>query len=231
MKNTFVCFVLILFLISSVFADDNIFYTHGSRYEKKIALTFDDGPSNNTDYILNILKENNVKATFFILAVNVIDRENTLKRIYEQGHEIASHTYNHINFHRIKEMDKLYEEIFSELKLAEIAIKDVLGFYPVLVRYPHGYTGQTAFKIAKENGYKVINWTFGCDWHSEMNKEEMYQLYKDNVQNGYILLMHDYGDISKLKYFLPKIIDYAKEKGFELVTVSELLNLNKETTN
>ena len=133
MKNLFIVLILIFFTISFIFADDNIFYTHGSRYEKKIALTFDDGPSNNTDYILNILKEKNVKATFFILAVNVIDRENTLKRIYEQGHEIASHTYNHINFHRIKEMDKLYEEIFSELKLAEIAIKDVLGFCPVLV--------------------------------------------------------------------------------------------------
>lgn len=214
-----------------LFADDNIFYTHGDRHEKKIALTFDDGPSNNTDYILSVLKEKNVKATFFILAVNVIDREKTLKKIYEQGHEIASHTYNHINFHRIKAMDKLYEEIFSELKLAEIAIKDVLGFYPVLVRYPHGYTGQTAFRIAKENGYKVINWTFGCDWHAEIGKEQMYQMYKANVQNGYILLMHDSQDISKLKYFLPKLIDYAKENGYEIVTVSELLRFKKETTN
>ncbi|WP_413854039.1 polysaccharide deacetylase family protein [Candidatus Ruminimicrobium bovinum] len=231
MKNLFIAFILTFFTVSFSYTDDNIFYTHGNSHEKKIALTFDDGPSNNTDYILNILKEKNVKATFFILAVNVIDREKTLKKIYEHGHEIASHTYNHINFHRIKEMDKLYEEIFSELKLAEIAIKDVLGFYPVLVRYPHGYTGQTAFKIAKENGYKVINWTFGCDWHAEIGKEQMYQMYKANVQNGYILLMHDSQDISKLKYFLPKVIDYAKENGFEIVTVSELLNLKKETTN
>ena len=231
MKKTFIYVIAIFLMQVCLFADDNIFYTHGDRHEKKIALTFDDGPSNNTDYILNILKEKNVKATFFILAVNVIDREKALKKIYEQGHEIASHTYNHINFHRIKAMDKLYEEIFSELKLAEIAIKDVLGFYPVLVRYPHGYTGQTAFKIAKENGYKVINWTFGCDWHAEIGKEQMYQMYKDNVQNGYILLMHDSQDISKLKYFLPKLIDYAKEKGYEIVTVSELLNLKKETTN
>ena len=216
---------------SVAIADDNIFYTHGNKYKKKIALTFDDGPSNNTEYILKLLKEKNVKATFFILAVHVVGREETLKQIYKAGHEIGSHTYNHINFYHEKSKKQLYENLFCEVKMAEVAIKNVLGFTPTLLRYPHGYTGQTAFRVAKENGYKVINWTFGCDWHEEIEKEKMYRMYKNNIANGYILLMHDAIDISKLKYFLPKLIDDIKKQGYEIVTVSQLLNLKKETTN
>lgn len=225
MKNLILS-VAAAFLFVSIVSAENIktFYSDGPRTSRKIALTFDDGPGFSTNKVLDILNEKGVKATFFILGSQTVKNPQDAKRIAEEGHEIASHTYGHINFYSYAGEDKK-EKIESELIKAEEVIEKATGIKPFLVRYPHGYARPDAIAAAKKRGYFVINWTFGCDWERGITAEEMRERYRADVKNGAIFLMHDSIKNSKAVSFLSDFIDEIKEKGYDIVTVSELLDL------
>lgn len=201
---------------------EKIFFTVGSKQKKQVALTFDDGPGLNTRDILKILKDKNIKATFFLLGTSVAKRPKLVKEIYNAGHEVANHTYNHINFFKyngIDEKDKLKEELL----LCQDLIKSIIGYRTKLVRFPYGYSHENALKVAQENNYKVVNWSFGADWKTFLDEEEMLQQYLDNTEPGIIFLMHDLPKNSKLIQMLPKFIDELKNKNYKFVTVSEII--------
>jgi peptidoglycan/xylan/chitin deacetylase (PgdA/CDA1 family) len=221
MKN-FIIFIF-LFFTSACFAQMKTFYADGPKDVKKIALTFDDGPGKSTEEILKILKEKDIKATFFMLGIRVYNDPCAANKVAASGHEIANHTYEHINFYSYKEEDKI-NKIEKELLQGESIIKQVTGIKPFLLRFPNGYSKSDAIEVAKKHGYYVINWSFGCDW-TKISAEEMHEKYKKALKNGAVFLMHDLSKNEKILSFLSNFIDEAKESGYEIVTVSELLNL------
>jgi len=229
MRYILIFTALLCFAASQVLADTGkVFYTDGPADQKKVALTFDDGPGKNTERILEILKEKNVKATFFMLGVSVAGHPDLAKEVVAAGHEIGNHTYGHVSFFAYKGADR-EAKMDSEISKGENAIKKATGITPVIMRYPYGYSKKEAIAVAKKRGYKVINWTFGCDWEKNHTAEEMHQKYLGALKNGAIFLMHDLNGNPRVPEFLGKFIDEIREKGYEIVTVSELLDFDKKT--
>jgi peptidoglycan/xylan/chitin deacetylase (PgdA/CDA1 family) len=219
--------VSIFALICSIacFSNAKNFYANGPADEKKVALTFDDGPGKATKRVLEILKEKNVRATFFMLGVRVENDTETAKEVVAEGHEIGSHTDEHVNFHSYKFKDKI-SKMKKEILHAKKVIKDKLGIDTELIRFPYGYSKPDGLEVAQESGYYVINWSFGMDWQN-VSAEEMHQKYKQAIKNGAIFLMHDLSKNEKMLSFLGDFIDEIRAEGYDIVTVSELLNLKQ----
>lgn len=222
MKKIIVCFIILLFAVPCIFAKKGDVIFKGNTNKKQVAFTFDDGPGKSTLRILKILEDENIKATFFMFGVAVDRHPNLVKEVYEHGHEVASHTYGHFNFYKYDKDDIEYR-LKREITKNEKAISKIIDCELKLLRYPHGYTSDLAIKIAKDKGYKVINWTFGCDWELELTQDQMYKAYKKNIKNGTIFLMHDSWNNEKVINFLPDLIKDIKDKGYEIVTVSEII--------
>lgn len=229
MKKLLFLLLIISFISANVFAE-NVFFANGDKKRKEIALTFDDGPGKNTENILEILREKNVKATFFLLGDSIEKKPYLVKEVYNDGHEIGSHTYGHINFYKYKYKnpedfkivkDKITEELLKNQKL----IEKLTGHRPKLVRFPHGYMREPAIKAARENGYKIINWSFGTDWNKFPSYKHLMDAYLEKSEPGAIFLMHDLKTNEDLVNALPELIDLLKVVGYKFVTVSELLNL------
>ena len=218
-----IVFILLLSLITTVLYAEQTFFTRGSLGIKEIALSFDDGPGSNSKDILKILDKKDVKATFFLLGTSVAKRPKLVREIYLKGHELANHTYNHMNFFKYNEQDK-EEKIKDELLQCQDLIKEITGFRTKLVRFPNGYSKDDALNVARESNYKVVNWTFGMDWDRDLSQEEMLELYFENTKPGTIFLMHDLQKNTKITKMLPLLIDKLRSKGYKFVTVGEMIN-------
>lgn len=213
-----VCFNL---FCSQAYAENtNVVFSKGSGKEKKIALTFDDGPHPRyTKEILNILEKFDVKATFFVIGVNIENYPEDLKRIYNAGHEIGNHSYDHSILNSEKEI------LEQEFDKCEKLIYDNTGTTPTLFRPPQGKMNCDITNIAIKKGYSLILWSIDTrDWeHNAPNN--ILKTVNENISNGDIILMHDYTSGKNTTCdALNLIIPALKQKGYEFVTVSELLN-------
>ncbi|MEJ6951892.1 polysaccharide deacetylase family protein [Natronospora cellulosivora (SeqCode)] len=143
------------------------FYLHGEGEEKSIALTFDDGPDEiNTSRALDILKENNIKATFFLLGERIEEFPELTKRIYDEGHEIANHSWSHPRFDQLEARYILEEELLPTSKIVE----EKTGFFPKIVRPPFGSINDDTIELLKDDNWKVVNWSIDSfDWHISEN--------------------------------------------------------------
>ncbi len=214
-----------MFFTVSGFCDaPKVFFSDGPADKKRVAFTFDDGPGKATEDILEILKEKNAKATFFMLGTQVKKYPELAEKVKLEGHEVANHTYGHVNFFAYNEEDK-ESKIEEELLKGGSIIEKTTGVKPYLVRFPHGYFKKDAKEISRKNNYYVINWTFGCDWDKKMIVEEMHAKYLHAAKSGCIYLMHDGWSNEKLIFFLGSLIDEIRAKGYEIVTVGELLGV------
>ena len=210
MKRLFLIFTLISLLSLNANAES----------EKYIALTFDDGP--HTKYtleILDILKENNAVATFFIIGENAEEHPDLVRKINESGCEIGNHTWSHAY------LDKLSENaIREELRRAHTRLFELTGCHPRLFRPPGGRTNETVMKVAREFNYVSVLWSKDTrDWSCPSVDDVISSALK-NPSNGDIILFHDYNagkspTPTALKKILPKLIS----SGYKTVTVSELL--------
>ncbi len=197
-----------------------------SADDKLIALTFDDGPNpNSTNKILDILNKNGSVATFFVVGYNIDNNAETLKRAVQMGCEIGNHSNGHKNLTKCSA-----DEIRSEVRNPNAAIKSVTGAEPKLFRVPGG-----AFKGVKAQiGMPLIQWSIDTeDWkfkdaaHPDRSAEERETDLKQiadrvvaEAENGDIILMHDIYNFTADLCDL--IVPALVEKGFKLVTVSEL---------
>ena len=218
-----IVFALLFLVITTSLYAEQTFFTRGSLDIKEVALSFDDGPGSNTKDILKILEKKDVKATFFLLGTSVEKRPKWVKEIYSKGHELANHTYNHVNFFKYDENDR-EEKVKEEVLKCQDLIKDITNFRTKLVRFPHGYLREDALSVAKEINYKIVNWTFGMDWEKNLSQEEMLDLYSENAKPGTIFLMHDLQKNTTIIKVLPVLIDRLKSKGYKFVTVGEMIN-------
>nr|WP_102716259.1 polysaccharide deacetylase family protein [Paenibacillus castaneae] len=191
--------------------------------DKKIALTFDDGPyPQTTDKILDLLQQYHAKATFFVIGNKVERFPQTIMREIAEGHEVANHTFNHVYFLRSISSTTIKEEITK----TGHALEALTGIKPLLFRPPGGYYNEKSIQIAKMLGYTTVMWS----WHQDTNDWKSPGVNKivnkvlNNARNGDIVLMHDYiqGSMQTVKA-LEIILFELDKRGFKFVTVSELL--------
>jgi len=206
-----------------------VVYWHGNPAERKIALTFDDGPNEPyTSQILNILKSYNIKATFFLIGKNVDSYPEIARRIVREGHCIGNHTYSHPDLAL-----ELKFQIDEQIKACEDAIFNATGIRTNLFRPPYGLDNPWVFREAENLGYVIIKWSVtGGNGGAEITADKIVKRILDSVENGSIILLHDGNrlakgaDRSQLVKALPVIIESLQRRGYQFVTIPELLNLN-----
>lgn len=191
----------------------------GEASPKRIALTFDDGPSKRyTAKILDILKAHGVSATFFVVGENVQKFPDLLSREIAEGHEIGNHTYSHCHLQQIDA-----DTLTGELDRAGKVLMQVGGYRTTLFRPPEGVVNRAVKAAAEGSGYSLVLWTIDTrDWAHNTPSNIISTITK-NASDGDIILFHDFvvGD-SPTPEVLEVIIPKLKGMGFEFVTVSEL---------
>lgn len=182
-----------------------------------VALTFDDGPSKYTNEILDILKDNGICATFFILGNKVPYGQETLLKMLENGNEIGNHTYNHKWLAHLDEI-----EIKNQISKTQEVIFEYTRYLPKVFRPSYGDIPK---EMQKEINLEVTLWNVDTlDWKLK-NKKQIIKRATKNTKDGDIILMHD--TYKRTKDALPEIINTLKKKGFQFVTISELNEIKK----
>lgn len=182
--------------------------------KKMVALTYDDGPYTAvTNQILDTLEEYNGRATFFVVGSRVSTYKDCIKREAKLGCEIGNHTYNHTILTSVSA-----STIKSEIKKTNDAVKKITGQAPTIVRTPGGAVNSTVKANVK---YPMFNWSVDTlDWKYR-NSSSVVSSIKSNVRDGSIILMHDlYGSTGNAT---EQIVPWLVKKGYQLVTVSELM--------
>jgi len=198
-------------------------YWAGSVQDKMVALTFDDGPETKwTPQILNILKEKNVKATFFVVGKQVQKYPEILRRISDEGHIVANHTYEH---DKLTKLDA--KQVDQEIEKCSLLIHETIGKTPRFIRPPYGFHNETVDNVVYSSGKIIVLWSIDTEDWTGLDAAEVKAKVLPKIQNGFIVLQHD-GDNPKLGgsvKALPDIIDEIKAQGYTFVTVSELLEI------
>jgi peptidoglycan-N-acetylglucosamine deacetylase len=184
--------------------------------ENKIYLTFDDGPRPEiTPWVLAILKENNIKATFFCIGENIKKYPDIFTAVLEHGHTIGNHTYNHLNGWKtsdenyIRNIELCQNEIlFLQSKICNLKSK--------IFRPPYGKVKLSQSKKLRQLGYKIIMWDIlSADFDPSISPEKCLKNATKKVTSGSIIVFHDSIKASgNLKFALPKAIDILKQRGF-----------------
>ena len=184
--------------------------------QKKIALTFDDGPScDTTPRILSVLKRYNAKATFFMIGQNAEKYGDLVRQIHEEAHQIGNHTWNHEVCTRVDP-----ETLRSALLRTSEAIQKQCGVSPIIHRPPEGMSNEDSIRLVGEVGMATIIWSVDPkDW-KKRGKELTVQLVLDNTEEGDVVLLHDIHaqTADAVEILVPELI----RRGFELVTVEDL---------
>lgn len=194
--------------------------------QKVIALTFDDGPDPfETDGILEVLHEYNAKCTFFAIGKRIAAYPEVARRVINEGHELANHTYNHVYFKKPVSGQQIQEE----LELTEKEIVKVSGKHSSLFRPPGGMYDDTMIDVSNSMGLKPVLWS----WHQDTrdwNRPGVWSISSRvirNARNGDIVLFHDHvHGQSQTKEALKIILPELAKQGFRFVTVSELITLS-----
>ena len=204
-----------------------------SQDGKRVFLTFDDGPSTSvTPYILDLLKQENIKATFFVLGVKAEANPDVLKREYEEGHFIGNHGYSH----KYKEIYSSSQAVLDEYNKANQIIRDAIGnqnYNSLVFRFPGGSSGgpyhdlkQQAKELLKQNGIASLDWNaLTNDAAGASSKEKIMQSFYDTVEgkNSVVLLMHDAADKILTYECLPEMIKYFRDNGYTFQNLYDVI--------
>jgi peptidoglycan/xylan/chitin deacetylase (PgdA/CDA1 family) len=195
----------------------------GTKY---VALTFDDGPHQIlTPRLLEILKEKNCKATFYVMGVKVGIHPDIVARAVKEGHEIGNHVYDHPVLTKIKP-----QELDHQIAVTADAIKSATGGpAPKTLRPPYGNTNRKVNdNISKKHGLDVIFWSYDIiDWRFP-TPETIVEGALKNVNNGAIILAHDVH--TNTINAMPALIDALQKEKYKFITVSELIEKNHKYT-
>jgi peptidoglycan/xylan/chitin deacetylase (PgdA/CDA1 family) len=199
----------------------------GPDSTKRVALTFDDGPGPSTPAILDALAACSVRATFFVLGRQVETHPDTVRRIVDEGHELACHGYDH-GILIFRDADHVADQIHR----CEQAVADALGDADHLTRHfraPHGFRGPFTAKAAARCGYRVIGWTAGVFDSAQPGADVIAQRSIDALAPGAILLLHDAdgwdpsAHRDQTAQALPEICAAARDGGLEPTTLGAVL--------
>lgn len=187
--------------------------------QKTVALTFDDGPSREkTGEILQILREENVKATFYVVGAEVEKNPGELEKIIAEGHEIGNHTFNHEKMILVSP-----SFVKSEIERTDQLIRKAGWTNEITFRPPFGKKLFTLPFYLSKNNRKTIIWDVEPETFAEKS-EDLIKHTLDNTKNGSIILLHVmYNSRAESIKSVRPILKGLREKGFEFTTVSELL--------
>ncbi|MFX3631232.1 MAG: polysaccharide deacetylase family sporulation protein PdaB [Candidatus Pristimantibacillus sp.] len=230
-KRYFLITLALVFSIGVIYAErDNITVfapqqpaaIYSVPTEKKvIALTFDiSWGEKRTAPILDILKEKEItQATFFLSSPWSQSHPDIVKKITDAGFEVGSHGHKHDNYSKLSD-----EEIRTQIRTAHTILSDLTGKQPNLIRLPNGDFDKRVLRIAGELNYKVIQWdTDSLDWMN-IGTDKIINRVVSRAHNGDIILMHASDSVKQTHEALPVIIDQLRAKGYEFVSVSELIS-------
>ena len=217
-----ICLLLIInsFVIVTLARENNI-YRSVPEARGKIALTFDDGPHPRyTRQILEILKREGVRATFFVIGENIGYYDSGIvAEIIDDGHELGNHTFNHEHTKSMSE-----EAFYRDVRACHDLIKEKYNYEMKIFRPPEGYIDKKVENIARELDYSIIIWSIDTNDWEHVGSDIIVGNIEKNARDGDIILRHDY--VSKPNTTidaLERIIRNLKSQGYEFVTVSELI--------
>lgn len=211
---------------------ERVSHIYNSDYGR-VFLTFDDGPSKSvTIPILDILKQNNVKATFFVLGSNAERYPEIVKRAYQEGHYIANHSFTHV-------YSNIYsspQAVLDEYNRTEIAIKNAIGdqtYNSRVFRFPGGTSGgkyanikAEAVNLLNQNNVAHLDWNaLTADAAGLDNVNDMMNYVETTMgnKNSVVILMHDIGTKKSTYELLPQLIQALKEKGYVFENIYDIL--------
>jgi len=205
--------------LSSEFSGiSSVSISSGSRSQKLIALTFDDGPNPaHTPRLLDMLRRRNVKATFYVIGERAANHPDIIRRIVTEGHEVGNHTWTHPNLKKLSD-----DAVRRELNKTRDAIVSACGVQPRTMRPPYGAMFQKQREwVYREYGYPTVLWDVDpLDW-KKPGSSVVAQRLISGARNGSILLVHDLHGSSVDA--IPQTIDTLLRQGYQFVTVSQLI--------
>lgn len=219
--------LLVIYLLiqfwGSYFVQSNFYmkvHYRGNTTRRWIALSFDDSPQENyTAEVLDILKEKNVKATFFCIGENILRFPELVKRMYEEGHIIGNHSYSHHTWFDLFTVKKMVNEIESTNDI----VRQQLGITMQWFRPPYGVTNPSLSRAVKKTNMQAIGWNIRSYDTMFDNAEDLLEKLKKMLQPGGIILLHD--KMLATKEMLSSFIDYVKTEGYEIVSMDKILDL------
>jgi peptidoglycan/xylan/chitin deacetylase (PgdA/CDA1 family) len=188
-------------------------FTNGSRSEKRVALTFDDGPSDFTDGFVSALSRKHAVGTFFEVGQEVAGRGASMRRAVAHGDELGDHSFHH---------SQLPSE--SDIRATADRIEAASGFRPCDFRPPYGSYNSREISAARREGMSTVTWDVDPSDYTRPGSDAIYQRVVSHVQPGSIVIMHDGGgDRSETLAALPRIIDTLRRRGYSFVTVAKMI--------
>lgn len=188
--------------------------------ESKMALTFDDGPHPLTNKVLDLLKEYDMKATFFCIGKEVEKHPEIVQRIINEGHEIGNHTFTHS-----KQMGfKSTNEVYNETQQCSKTVQEITGKEMVFFRPPFGVTNPSIAKAVQLSKMKVIGWSIRSLDTVAKSSEDILNRILSKVKKGDVVLLHDNRELT-IKT-LEQLLIQLQNKNLKSVTISELFRLN-----
>lgn len=181
--------------------------------DKTVYLTFDDGPTPEiTEWVLSLLKQHDIKATFFCIGNNIAANPDIFKKVIEDGHAIGNHTYDHVNGWKNDN-----ETYFQNTIACQKEIAGLMGRETNLFRPPYGKIKSSQAREVRKMGYKIIMWdVLSADFDRSITPEKcLKNVINNNTREGSVIIFHDsVKAFPNLEYALPRTIEYLKEKNF-----------------
>jgi peptidoglycan/xylan/chitin deacetylase (PgdA/CDA1 family) len=195
-------------------------YCAGDGKEKRVALSFDDGPDPvNTPAVLNILKQQGIQAAFFVVGNKLEDNRELIRRMDEEGHILGGHSYSHHFFFDLFTAQRMK----TELKKSEEIVLKITGKKMKLFRPPYGVTNPVLARVIRKLGYLVIGWSLKSGDTVAGDSQVLLAGLQKEVKSGDILLFHDTKPV--LLQILPSFITFLKSEKYQIVRPDQLLNL------
>ncbi len=193
--------------------------TYDTRGEKVLYLTFDCGYENgNTEIILDVLKEKNVKAAFFCTLTNIKSSPKLMARIINEGHILGNHSANHLCFDEISR-----EEMAKEVEDCDNYLRENFGYTSPYFRFPKGEYSDSALDLVNSIGFKCVFWSLAYnDWNTDRQKggDYAFETVTARLHPGAIILLHSVS--SDNAQAMGRIIDYARSQGYTFKTLNDL---------
>lgn len=190
---------------------------HGNRANQEIALTIDDGPNEPfCTQLLDIFREQGIRATFFVVGRRVKEHPDVVRRMLEDGHEVANHSQNHYRLDTLPA-----DQCRREINDCDINFYRATGRHLSILRPPGVRYNDTVVKSARELGYEIISWNDAAKDFLDVSPDFIVNRTLRRTENGSIILLHD--DRSATVTAMPRILSELKRQGYKFVSISEML--------